>query len=214
MPPRSVVLEVESWPRYSSRQPAGLLTEGSERYPGPRMTRQSKLLFAMAAALMAGVNARGQVAGHSWADFSGTWRVEETHNFSPNAPANQSTRLGFTFRIAQTQTEVRIILPYLPAIVFNRDGSENQYVHDNGDSWTKFTTVARWDGELLSLKSITLNGWWKDSNPASVNTQPTQLEETRLLRLERAGTRLRLEVQSHDEKPFSTRYVDLLRRVP
>lgn len=146
-------------------------------------------------------------------DFSGTWRVAEARNSTPNSGDAPLRRRGFTFTIAQDRTELRILFPKLPALVFKVDGSENRYLHDSGDAWTKFTTVAKWDGALLTLKSTTLNGWWKTSSPESTDSQPTQLEETRILRFEASGARLKMDTSSHDEKPFLVQYVDVLVRV-
>lgn len=64
------------------------------------------------------------------------------------------------------------------------DGPENPYIHDSGNVWTRFRTVVRWDGAALTLNLTTLHGWWKDSSPDSVDSQPTQLEEIRILRFE------------------------------
>jgi hypothetical protein len=150
------------------------------------------------------------VFAQSLPDFSGTWRVEDSRNCSPNAISSPSERRGFTFQILQDATELSIVFPKLPEIVFKLDNSEKQYVHDSGDAWTKFRTAAKWDGVELTLKSTTLNGWWKDSSPGLVESQPTQLEETRILGFEAQGSRLRMETSSRDEKPFLVQYVDVL----
>jgi hypothetical protein len=146
-------------------------------------------------------------------DFSGTWQVVEAQNSTPHAGFDPSRRRGFTFVIEQDRTELRVVFPKLPALIFELDGSDNRYVHDSGDAWTRFKTVARWDGAILTLKSTTFNGWWKTSDPSRVDSQATELEETRTLRFEMPGGKLRMETSSRDEKPFLVQYVDVLVKV-
>jgi len=167
-----------------------------------RRTRSSAL------ALLIALSASAQTLP----EFSGTWRVEESRSISPKAEIRPQRR-GFTLVIEQTKDEVRLSFPALPTVVCKLDGSENVYLHDAGAAWTKLRTWARWDGVALTLKSITLNGWWKDSNPASVWTQDTQLEETRVFKLDPATMKLRMDTQGRDEKPFEVKYTDLLSRV-
>lgn len=149
--------------------------------------------------------------GQAVADFVGMWRVSENHNFSPNAPASPPSRIGYTLSVTQTPTDLHLSLPRLPAMVFHLDGSENEYVHDNGAWWTKFRTSLRCDHGTLLLKVTSLNGWWKDSRPIDVTAQPTQLEETIVFGFT-AGD-LRMETTTRDEKPFVGRSVDVLVRV-
>jgi len=149
--------------------------------------------------------------GQQPTDFSGTWQVQESHSDSPTASRQSSQQhRGFTIRIRQTAAEVSLALPRLPVIIFKLDGSEYSYVHDNGASWTRFITTAKWNGSHLTLHSTTLNGWWKDSDPARITSQATQLEDTRTLDLEANGASLRIETLSRDEKPFAVHSVELL----
>ena len=53
---------------------------------------------------------------------------------------------------------------------------------------------------VVSRVPFLRNGWWRDADPASTISQPTQLETTFLLELDASRTRLSMTVAVGDEK--------------
>jgi hypothetical protein len=172
------------------------------------------------AALAAGAAAQAQP------NFSGRW-VSSPDAFTTvrNVPferdgwqrhlSNVHTARDYEVLIAHAGGTIAMTFPgasnLLNQPALGIDDGTASVIGGNSEWWTKTVSRAAWDGAELTLRSTRFSGWWRDSDPAAVTTQPTQLDTSVVLALEQASDRLTMTVTVTDEKGTAT-YRQVFRR--
>jgi hypothetical protein len=148
-------------------------------------------------------------------DFSGTWsHIPDRFVVVRNVPRDGRggwsghLRLGeqpdYVVTIAQTRDSIALTFPsgggnFLTRPPFALDGREQTVIVDRGDFWTKHVQKSDREGDRLRLKAVAFAGWWRESDPETVTSQPTELGSVFVLSMSDDGL-LTIDTTVSDEK--------------